>query len=127
LYIHVDPPYKSTVHKELSTCVHHYLEPISRCGTKISSRGFLEGRKPLEIGGFGPILGAFARRNGLKSVKIQGCNKANQEGNPATVLSGGEILIFLEGLRGETPISEICRREGIASSVYGSRDSCDLL
>ena len=29
-----------------------------------------------------------------------------------------KIRIVIEGLRGETPISEICRREGIASSVY---------
>jgi len=29
-----------------------------------------------------------------------------------------KIRIVLEGLRGENPISEICRREGIASSVY---------
>jgi len=29
-----------------------------------------------------------------------------------------KIRIVLEGLRGETPISEICRREGIACSVY---------
>jgi len=29
-----------------------------------------------------------------------------------------KIRIVLEGLRGETAISEICRREGIASSVY---------
>lgn len=29
-----------------------------------------------------------------------------------------KIRIILEGLRGETAISEICRREGIASSVY---------
>ena len=29
-----------------------------------------------------------------------------------------KIRIVLEGLRGQTPISEICRREGIASSVY---------
>jgi len=28
------------------------------------------------------------------------------------------IRIVLEGLRGETAISEICRQEGIASSVY---------
>ena len=28
------------------------------------------------------------------------------------------IRIVLEGLRGETAISEICRRESIASSVY---------
>ena len=29
-----------------------------------------------------------------------------------------KIRIVLEGLRAETPISEICRREGIAASVY---------
>jgi transposase len=29
-----------------------------------------------------------------------------------------KIRIVLEGLRGESPISEVCRREGIASSVY---------
>jgi transposase len=29
-----------------------------------------------------------------------------------------KIRIVLEGLRGETPISEICRRESIAASVY---------
>lgn len=29
-----------------------------------------------------------------------------------------KIRIVLEGLRGEIPISEICRREGIAASIY---------
>ena len=29
-----------------------------------------------------------------------------------------KIRIVLEGLRGETSISDICRREGIAASVY---------
>jgi transposase len=29
-----------------------------------------------------------------------------------------KIRTVLEGLRGETAISEICRREGIASNVY---------
>ena len=29
-----------------------------------------------------------------------------------------KIRIVLEGLRGETPISDICRRESIAASVY---------
>ena len=29
-----------------------------------------------------------------------------------------KIRIVLEGLRGETSISEICRRDGIAASVY---------
>ena len=29
-----------------------------------------------------------------------------------------KIRIVLEGLRGEIPVSELCRREGIASSIY---------
>lgn len=29
-----------------------------------------------------------------------------------------KIRIVLEGLRGEVPISELCRREGIAASIY---------
>jgi transposase len=29
-----------------------------------------------------------------------------------------KIRIVLEGLRGQQPISEICRREGIAASIY---------
>lgn len=29
-----------------------------------------------------------------------------------------KIRIVLEGLRGESPISELCRREGIAASIY---------
>ena len=33
-------------------------------------------------------------------------------------LADEKIRIVLEGLRGEIPLSEICRREGIASSVY---------
>ena len=33
-------------------------------------------------------------------------------------LADEKIRIVLEGLRAETPISDICRREGIAASVY---------
>ena len=29
-----------------------------------------------------------------------------------------KIRIVLEGLRGEVPIADLCRREGIASSIY---------
>ena len=29
-----------------------------------------------------------------------------------------KIRIVLDGLRGETPIAELCRREGIAESMY---------
>ena len=34
-----------------------------------------------------------------------------------------KIRIVLEGLRGEENISELCRREGIAASMYGRRSS----
>lgn len=33
----------------------------------------------------------------------------------------GKIRIKLEGLRGEESIAELCRREGIATSLYDSR------
>ena len=38
-----------------------------------------------------------------------------------------KIRIVLDGLRGETSIAELCRREGIAESMYlsGSEDSSD--
>ena len=32
-----------------------------------------------------------------------------------------KIRIVLEGLRGEIPVTEICRREGIAPTVYDGR------
>lgn len=32
--------------------------------------------------------------------------------------AGEKIRIVLEGLRGEIPISELCRREGLAASMY---------
>jgi len=34
--------------------------------------------------------------------------------------AGEKIRIILDGLRGETPIAELCRREGIAESKYYS-------
>ena len=45
-----------------------------------------------------------------------------REGPPAcdapAVLAEEKIRIVLEGLRGEESIAELCRREGIASSMY---------
>jgi transposase len=31
-----------------------------------------------------------------------------------------KIRIVLDGLRGKTPIAELCRREGVAESIYYS-------
>lgn len=51
----------------------------------------------------------MAKKDVIKQIKKATRRKFSAE---------DKIRIVLEGLRGETPISEICRREGIASSVY---------
>ena len=64
------------------------------------------------------IIGSLTLRKELKDGKTKGCHQTNQEGHPPQFSAEEKIRIVLEGLRGETAISEICRREGIASSVY---------
>ena len=48
--------------------------------------------------------------------------RAGREGHPASnppaVFRRREIRIVLEGVRGEESIAELCRREGIAASMY---------
>lgn len=47
--------------------------------------------------------------------------RISTEGHPApdaSAYSAEKIRIVLEGLRGEENISELCRREGIAASMY---------
>jgi transposase len=43
---------------------------------------------------------------------------ATSEGNSEAPCGGREVRIVLDGLRGETSIAELCRREGIAESLY---------
>ena len=51
----------------------------------------------------------MAKTDVVKQIRKATCRKFSAD---------EKIRIVLEGLRGETPISEICRREGIAASVY---------
>jgi len=48
-------------------------------------------------------------------------NADDNAGRPASNISAEEkIRIFLDGLRGEATIAELCHREGIAESLYYS-------
>ena len=51
----------------------------------------------------------MAKRDVVKEIKRNTRRKFTAE---------QKIQIVLEGLRGEIPISELCRREGIAPSIY---------
>jgi transposase len=44
--------------------------------------------------------------------------REDSAGDPEEVYGGEKIRIVLEGLRGEIAISELCRREGIAPTMY---------
>ena len=47
-----------------------------------------------------------------------GCGGEDPPGNAEEFTAEEKIRIVLEGLRGEIPISELCRREGIAPTMY---------
>lgn len=51
----------------------------------------------------------MTKRNVVKEIRRATRRKFNAE---------EKIRIVLEGLRGELPIAELCRREGIAPTVY---------
>ena len=57
-----------------------------------------------------------------KSGTGQSASRTSAEGHPAPdprqYSAEEKIRIVLEGLRGEENISELCRREGIAASMY---------
>jgi transposase len=58
-------------------------------------------------------------RNGRKKQAIHGSSRAGDSPpNPRKFAPEEKIRIVLEGLRGEQSISELCRREGIASNLY---------
>ena len=54
-------------------------------------------------------LGMWMMRNLVREIRKATRRKFSAE---------EKIRIVLEGLRGEIPISDLCRREGIASSLY---------
>jgi transposase len=51
----------------------------------------------------------MAKRNVVKEIRRATRRKFNAE---------EKIRVVLEGLRGEVPVSALCRREGIAPNVY---------
>ena len=56
-----------------------------------------------------PREGVFMARNVVKEIRQATRRKFSAE---------DKIRIVLEGLRGEVPVSELCRRESIAPTVY---------
>jgi hypothetical protein len=76
------------------------------------------GRKSLEIADFSSIIGSPGRKGVEKMAEPKDVVKQIRKATRRKFSADGKIRIVLEGLRGETPISEICRLEGIAASVY---------
>jgi transposase len=75
-------------------------------------------RKILEITNFSSIIGLLGRKGVEKMAEPKDVVKQIRKATRRRFSAEDKIRIVLEGLRGETPISEICRREGIAASVY---------
>jgi len=72
----------------------------------------------LKNGGYGSIIG---HRSPEKELKMNNPNDVVKQIKNATrrkFSADDKIRIVLEGLRGEITISEICRREGLAASIY---------
>jgi transposase-like protein len=71
-----------------------------------------------------PVKASCAKKRSQQFVQVKLSSRATQLAYEVVLATrrkfsaDEKIRILLEGLRGEAPISEICRREGIASSVY---------
>jgi transposase len=63
-------------------------------------------------------MGLLALKGAVSMAKSKDVVKQIRKATRRKFSAEDKIRIVLEGLRGETPISEICRREGIAASVY---------
>jgi len=46
------------------------------------------------------------------------CGQGHPPGDTAALFIGRQVRIVLDGLRGEDSIAELCRKEGIAQSLY---------
>jgi len=68
--------------------------------------------------GFSSIIWVLYLRKELEMAKSKDVVKQISKATRRKFSADEKIRIVLEGLRGETPISEVCRREGIAVSVY---------
>jgi transposase len=100
------------------------VSDVSESGTDLdiwlreSFKRFPWGREPLEIDGFGPIIGHFSPERSRKMAKSKDVITQIRKATHRKFSADEKIRIVLEGLRGEQSISEICRRESIATSIY---------
>jgi transposase len=83
-----------------------------------ASKCFPACRKTLEIAYFSFIIGPFGPGKELEMTKSKDVVTQIRKATRRKFSADEKIRIVLEGLRAETPISEICRREGITASVY---------
>jgi transposase len=72
----------------------------------------------LKSGGFGSIIGYICPEKELKMSSSNDVVKQIKNAAKRKFSADDKIRIVLEGLRGEITISELCRREGLAASVY---------
>jgi transposase len=72
----------------------------------------------LEIADFNSIIGLLGWKGVEQMTEPKDVVKQIRKATRRRFSAEDKIRIVLEGLRGETSISEICRREGIAASVY---------
>jgi len=72
----------------------------------------------LKIGGFGSIIGFNSQERSQKMAKSKDVITQIRKATRRKFSAEDKIRIVLEGLRGQQSISEICRREGIAASIY---------
>jgi transposase len=75
-------------------------------------------RKTLEIADFSSHNGPSGLKGVGKMAEPKNVVKQIRKATRRKFSAEDKIRIVLEGLRGETPISELCRQEGIAASVY---------
>jgi transposase len=72
----------------------------------------------LKSGGFGSIIGQLCLEKELKMSNPNDVVKQIKNVTRRKFSADDKIRIVLEGLRGEITISELCRREGLAASIY---------
>jgi len=79
---------------------------------------FLHAETGLKLTDFGSIIRVYDSGKELKMAKPKDVVKQIRKATRRKFSAEDKIRIVLEGLRAEIPISELCRREGIAASIY---------
>jgi transposase len=71
------------------------------------------------------VFGSRLRRRNEHEYEVdwrqtlrRACGQRHPPGDTAALFSEDKIRIVLDGLRGEDSIAELCRKEGIAQSLY---------